>query len=116
FIRAGDKKVCETAKEVWKCPDIASYGRSTTQSYNGAAAYAARQKAQENIANFTYGQEQIRQQISEGYIKLHTIPAKKLHTIPAKTEYLGYFNVRYKKLNRMIVEITIDGESYSLRF
>lgn len=85
-----------------------AYGRSTTQSYNGAAAYAARQKARENIANFTYGQEQIRHQINEGYIKLHTIPAG--------TEYFGYFNVRYKKLYLMIVEITIDGESYSLQF
>lgn len=45
------------------------YGRSSTQSYNGAAAYAAQQNANAQTNNYIANQYQIKNQLSEGYIK-----------------------------------------------
>jgi hypothetical protein len=84
------------------------YGQSTTHSYNGAAAYAAQQQANANYANYVENQRQIRQQLGDGYVKLNTIPAE--------TEYSGYFNIKYKKLNSLLLRIVIDGETYPFSF
>ena len=83
-----------------------AYGQSHTSSYNGLAQYAANQQARANMANLSYSQGQIRQQIGDGYVKLHTIPAE--------TEYSGFFNVKYtKKMQGIIYTIIIDGEPFT---
>ena len=85
-----------------------AYGQSTTRSYNGAAAYAAQQQANANYAAYTANQRQIRQQIGDGYAKLHTIPSE--------TEFSGYFNIKHKKIDRLLMDIIIDGEVYPFMF
>ena len=85
-----------------------AYGQSTTRSYNGAAAYAAQQRANENYSNYTYNQRQIRQQLGDGYVKMHTVPSE--------AEYSGYFNIKHKKIDRLLVQIVIDGETYPFMF
>ena len=86
-----------------------AYGQSQSTSYNGLAAYAANQQARANIANLQYSQNQIRKQIGDGYVKMHTIPAE--------TEYSGFFNVKYdKKMHGLTYTIIIDGEPYTFYF
>lgn len=53
-----------------------AYGQSHTTNYNGLAQYAANQQARANVAELQYSQSQIRQQIGDGYVKMHTIPAE----------------------------------------
>lgn len=85
------------------------YGQSHTTSYNGLAQYAANQQAAANMAKLSYSQGQIRQQIGDGYVKLHTIPAE--------TEYSGFFNVKYvKKMQGLTYTIIIEGEPYTFYF
>lgn len=85
-----------------------TYGQSTTRTYNGAAAYAAQQKANENYANFTNAQSQLRQQLRDEYVKLNTIPSN--------TDYSGYFNIKYKKVAQVSLKIVIDGDVYPFVF
>ena len=86
-----------------------AYGQSYTTSYNGLAAYAASQHASAKMANLRYAQREIRQQIGDGYVKKHTIPAE--------TEYSGFFNIKYVKgLHNLHFTITIDGEPYTFYF
>lgn len=86
-----------------------SYGQSHTTSYNGLAQYAANQQARANMAELSYSQNQIRQQIGDGYVKMHTIPAE--------TEYSGFFNIKYdKKMQGLTYTIIIDGDPYTFYF
>ncbi len=86
-----------------------AYGQSHTTNYNGLAQYAANQQARANMAELSYSQNQIRQQIGDGYVKMHTIPAE--------TEYSGFFNVKYnKKMQGLTYTIVIDGEPYTFYF
>lgn len=88
---------------------ITAYGQAHTTNYNGLAQYAANQQARANIANLQYSQNQIRQQIGDGYVKMHTIPAE--------TEYSGFFNIKYsKKMQGLTYTIVIDGEPYTFYF
>lgn len=86
-----------------------AYGKSHTTNYNGLAQYAANQQARANMAELSYSQNQIRQQIGDGYVKMHTIPAE--------TEYSGFFNIKYnKKMQGLKYTILIDGEPYTFYF
>lgn len=86
-----------------------AYGQTHTTSYNGFAQYAANQQARANIANLQYSQKKIRQQIGDGYVKMHSIPAE--------TEYSGFFNIRYsEKMEGLTYTIVIDGEPYTFYF
>lgn len=85
-----------------------TYGQSHTSSYN-VAQYAANQQAAAHMAELSYSQDRIRQQIGDGYVKMHTIPAE--------TEYSGFFNVKYgKKMTGLSFTLVIDGESYTFYF
>lgn len=86
-----------------------AYGQSHTTNYNGLAQYVANQQAAANMSNLSYAQGQIRQQIGDGYVKMHTIPAE--------TEYSGFFNVKYnRKMQGLTYTIIIDGEPYTFYF
>jgi hypothetical protein len=50
-----------------------TYGQSHTTSYNGAAAYAAQQQANANYNAYANSQYEIREKLSDGYVKLNTI-------------------------------------------
>ena len=87
---------------------ITGYGQSITHNYNGYAAYAARQQANANYNRYVDNQRQIRQQIGDGYAKKHTIRTE--------TEFSGFFNIKFKKIDVLILEIIIDGERYPFTF
>ena len=88
----------------WSSSYSTAYGRSITQSYNGAAAYAAQQNAYAQTNNFIANQFQIKSRLSEGYIKANTLSNQ--------TEFMGYLNIKYLKTDNLIVEIPINGETY----
>lgn len=70
-----------------------TYGTSYSQTYDGAAAYQAQQNANRNVANYQNQQYEIKNRLSEGYVRLNTIPNE--------TEYIGYINLKYKKVDRL---------------
>lgn len=81
-----------------------TYGSSHTTSYNGAAAYAAQQQANANYNAYANNQFEIRKRLSDGYVKLNTIRNE--------VEFSGYFNVKYEKLDHLIVTMIVDGEKF----
>ncbi len=81
-----------------------AYGRSTTQSYNGSAAYAAQQNANAQTNAYISNQYEIKSRLSEGYIKANTLANQ--------TEFMGYFNIQFIKTDNLIIEIPINGETY----
>jgi len=78
--------------------------RSTTQSYDGAANYAAQQNAQRNVANYQNQQYQIKDVLNQGYLKLNTIGNEQ--------RIVGYVNVKYKNADQVKVTIPVNGVNY----
>lgn len=74
-----------------------TYSTSYSQSYNGAAAYAAQQNANRNVANYQNQQYSIKKSLSEGYLKLNTLSNE--------TEYIGFINIPYKKVDNLEIVI-----------
>lgn len=87
---------------------FSTYGTSYSRTYDGAAAYAAQQNANRNVANYTGHQYQIKNQISQGYAKIHTINNE--------TEYLGYVNIKYKKADRLTLKVPFNGTDFIFYF
>lgn len=87
-----------------------TYGTSYSKSYDGSAAYSARQNASNNIANYQNQQYQIKNTLSEGYLKLNTVPNE--------TEYIGYINIKYKKVDNLqiIIPFFENNFTYNWRF
>ena len=85
-----------------------TYGKAHTESYNGAAAYAAQQNAQANYDKHVAKQNEIRQQLNEGYIKNNTIKNQ--------VEYSGFFNIKFKKIDNIKVEFVIDDTTFPYIF
>jgi hypothetical protein len=85
-----------------------TYGTSYSRAYDGAAAYAAQQNANRNVANYTGQQYQIKNQISQGYAKIHTINNE--------TEYLGYVNIKYTKADEMKLVIPFNNTDYTFSY
>lgn len=85
-----------------------TYGSSTTQSntqsYSGAANYAAQQNAQKKVANYQNQQYQIRDQLSQGYLKRHTIENEQ--------RIVGQINLKYKKAETIIIRVLVNGIDY----
>lgn len=79
-------------------------GSSTTTSYDGMNAYLAQQNARSNVANYENQQQQIKQSLSDGYLKINTIPNQ--------TEYVGYINISHKKAQQFSLNIPINGSIY----
>ncbi len=88
--------------------NITTYGNSTTQSntksYNGSAAYAAKQNAQRNINNFQNQQYQIRNVLNEGYLKLNTINNEE--------RIVGQINIVYQNADKIKITIPVNGNNY----
>ena len=81
-----------------------TYGTSYSKSYDGAAAYAAQQNANRNVANYQNQQYQIKNTLSQGYARLNTIPNE--------TEYLGYVNIKYKKIDHLQIVIPFNNTNF----
>lgn len=81
-----------------------AHGVAHTTSYDGSAAYWASQQAAANTAAYASSQESIRESLNEGYVKTNTIK----HLV----EYSGFFNIAYKKVDRLKLVFKINGADY----
>lgn len=84
---------------------IYSSTNSLSETYNGAAAYQANQKAGNNIRN---NQEQlfaIKRQLDQGYLKIHTLSHQE--------RVIGYINISYEKCDEIDLIIPVNGVDYS---
>lgn len=81
-----------------------AYGQSTTESFNGAAAYAAQQNANAQTEKFINDQFSIKNKISEGYLKVNSLTNQ--------TELIGFINIKYTKTNNIKIQIPLNGENY----
>ncbi len=78
--------------------------QSNTESYNGAAQYAAMQNAANNVNSMIRQQYDIRQTISEGYLKLNTIfPNSRL---------VGFVNIKFQKADHILLNVPVNGKVY----
>lgn len=82
-----------------------AYGRSTTQSYNGAAAYAAQQNANAQTEKFVNDQYVIKNKISEGYLKTNSLANQ--------NELVGFINIKYVKTDNFKIMFPLNGETYT---
>lgn len=78
---------------------------STTRTYDAAAAYKAQMAASQNMAALSENNYQKRQARNEGYLKRTTInPGESIS---------GYFNIKRKKGETLVVTLNIAGAEYS---
>ena len=88
-----------------------SYGgsaTSVTNSYNGAAAYAARQLAEKKIQKFDEQLYKIKSEINRGYLKLNTIEHGE--------RMIGTVNLLYTKSDQVELLIPVNGKYYYFVF
>jgi antitoxin component YwqK of YwqJK toxin-antitoxin module len=92
--------------------DTSTYGsyasNSSTQSYNGAAAYTAQQNAQRNINEFKNQQNQIKNVLNQGYLKRNTIFNNQLIN--------GQINIKYKKADEISIIVSVNGDDYEFNW
>ena len=86
-----EKKIVHNLAEYWQ-------GDSGNKSIDELNKHNA------NYEAYASQQREIRQQLNEGYVKNNTIRSE--------VEYSGFFNIKYKKINRLKVVFTIDGVQY----
>jgi hypothetical protein len=77
---------------------------SSTTSYNGAAQYAAAQNAGNNISQLVNQQYDIRQTISEGYLKKNTI-------FP-NSRIVGFINIKQQAADHILLNVPVNGKVY----
>ena len=83
-----------------------SYGNSTstTRTYDAGVTYAAQMQASQNMATMSENNFQIREARQEGYLKRTTInPGESIS---------GYFNIKRKKGESLVVTLNIAGAEY----
>ena len=78
---------------------------STTNTYDGAAAYAASQNEAAKMSAFIAASEDAKKRWNEEYLKNHTL--RHQETIS------GLINVKYYKSNRIILYITINNINFA---
>lgn len=77
---------------------------STTRTYDAGVAYAAQMQASQNMAAMSENNFQIRQARQEGYLKRTTInPGESIS---------GYFNIKRKKGDTLMITLNIAGAEY----
>jgi len=86
----------------------ASTTQSTTRSYDGAAAYAAQQNADNNVSELKNQQYQVRNQLDQGYLKLNTISNEERIT--------GQVNIQYKRGDNLKIIVPVNGENYEFNW
>lgn len=84
------------------------YGSAYTTSYNGTSAYLAQMQASETAARYASDQQEVRQHLNDGYVKTNTIKNQ--------VEYSGFFNIEYKKLDDLKVNIKVNGVDFPFMF
>ena len=80
------------------------YGASYTQTYDANAAYWIKQNESQKWKEETQNQYEIRQTLSDEYLKIHTLEPQ--------TSYTARFNIEGKKADYICFIITINGNDY----
>lgn len=80
----------------------------TTNSVNGAAQYAASQQAAQNASNFSEGQENQKQSLNRGYLKINTVFNEE--------SVIGQFNIAFMEADELLVLIPIQGLIYGFKW
>lgn len=78
---------------------------SSTVIHDGAVQYMAQQQAAQNIAAYDDALAYDRANLWENYLKVNTIKSGET--------YGGFFNIKYKKANGLLIKIKIDGVIYT---
>lgn len=78
---------------------------SSTVIHDGAIQYMAQQQASQNIAAYDEALAYDRANLWENYLKVNTIKSGET--------YGGFFNIKYKKADGLMIRIKIDGVIYS---
>jgi hypothetical protein len=82
----------------------AAVGVAASQSYSGAAQYAANQNASNNINKYNNQLYSIKESITQGYLKINTV-------FPS-TRIIGYVNIKHQKADGILFNIPINGQVY----
>jgi len=78
--------------------------QSKTTSYDAGAQYAATQNAANNINGLVSQQYDIKQTISQGYLKINTVfPNSRL---------VGFVNIKYRKADHIFLNVPVNGKVY----
>lgn len=77
---------------------------STTNSYDGAAAYAAAQNEQAKMSAFLEASQKAKEKWNNAYLKNHTMSPKEIIS--------GLVNVKYFKSKRIILKIKIENSIF----
>ncbi|UQA76713.1 hypothetical protein K2F45_06890 [Sphingobacterium siyangense] len=85
-----------------------AYGEQTSVGYSGAAQYAANQQARQNVQQYDNAQYNIRNSISQGYLKINTVMPH--------SRVIGYVNVKKSKMDGMILNIPIRDKIYQFQW
>lgn len=78
---------------------------SSTVIHDGAIQYMAQQQAAQNIAAYDEALAYDRANLWENYLKVNTIKSGEA--------YGGFFNIKYKKADGLVIKIKIDGVVYT---
>lgn len=85
-----------------------AYGENVTVGHSGSAQYAADQQAKQNVQKYDNAQYDIRNSISQGYLKINTIMPH--------SRVIGYVNVKKSKMEGMLLNIPIRGKIYQFQW
>jgi hypothetical protein len=81
-----------------------AYIQANTTSYNGGMQFLANQIAASNINNLNSQQYNIKQTISEGYLKMNTI-------LP-NSRLVGFVNIKKEDADHIILNVPVNGKVY----
>jgi hypothetical protein len=81
---------------------------STTTSYDANAAYNASQNAANNLNQLANTQYDIKNTISQGYLKMNTI-------FP-NSRIVGFVNITFEYADRIYLNIPVNGKVYHFEF
>ncbi len=82
----------------------AFYGTSRTDTYNSSEAYWEKRQVYQDLANYSAQNYQIRQSLTDGYLKKNTIKNEQ--------DYTGFCNIEHIKADIIIVRLTVAGEIF----
>lgn len=83
-------------------------GVSTTESFNGQAAYQAQKEVDQEMKQRNFELNQIKNVLNQGYLKNNTIENGQ--------KFLGFINIKKEDANKVQVLIPVNGKYYHFVF
>lgn len=78
--------------------------RTTSNSYNGAENFAAKQIARNNVDTYRNQQHQVRETINQGYLKLNTIFDGQ--------SIIGHINIEFEDAGHIVIVVPVNGANF----